>query len=93
MPEQKATSHFSFDRPVSQPVQDAATKISEGIEAALNAMTAPDAEELFDVVLVSAAAFFSASGRVDKQMRWAILSRFEHCLRVQPEGTVKGDSH
>ena len=83
----RSITKFTFDRPVSPAVQHAASKISEGIDAAINAITAPDAEELFDVVLVSAAAFFAIQP-LNKQMRRAILSRFDECLRRQPVATV-----
>ncbi len=82
-----ATSTVRFDRPVSPKVKEAAEKLSVGIEAALNALDAPDAEELFDVVLVSAAAFFTIEP-LSKQMRRLVLSRFDQILRQQRPSTV-----
>ncbi len=83
-----ATYTMTFDRPVSPKVQAAAEKLGEGITAAINAMDAPDAEELFDVVLGTAAAFFSVVP-LTKQTRRSILARFDEILRQQRPSTVR----
>lgn len=78
----------SFDRPVSAKVQHAADKLGEGMEAVVNALDAPDADELFDMVLSSVSAFFCIQP-LSKQMRRAILSRFDEILRQQRSATVE----
>jgi hypothetical protein len=82
-----ATATLSSNAPLSQKVADAADQLRKGLEAAINAMDAPDADELFDIVLLTAAAFYTAAP-MTKQMRRAVVARFDQCLQHQANRTT-----
>ncbi len=68
--------------PLSPGVKLAVDKLGEGLRAAINANESPDAGELFDIVLMHAAAFFAVVP-LNKHQRRVVVGRFEDALKHQ----------